>query len=190
MVDLSPSTSLAFRDAVAQVVERCQCSTHTAMEALRQAGREGAIRARGIVPLNASRDPHDAWRRSGEQGRQEDLEPSDWAAKIELGCDRVGRTFKVILERSSFEDWLGRGSHRTGGVPLPNEDRSARAVDGETSAQAPISRSGAKPTKRSAVIDYLDNHYPEGIPPDVPLKSIATATGVSERTVRRARGRK
>jgi hypothetical protein len=56
---------------------------------------------------------------------------------------------------------------------------------------APKRLRGSKPTKRDTVASYLASKYPDGnIPADVPLKSIAKETGVSERTVRRALGRK
>jgi hypothetical protein len=49
---------------------------------------------------------------------------------------------------------------------------------------------GEKPTKQDAVRAYVEKTYQDIIPKHVSHKAIARAVGVSERTVRRALGRK
>jgi hypothetical protein len=60
----------------------------------------------------------------------------------------------------------------------------------------PKRRAGAKPTKRQAIAVFIAKHYPEGIPAHVKLDAIRsdfeseTASKISDRTLRRAIGRK
>jgi hypothetical protein len=55
---------------------------------------------------------------------------------------------------------------------------------------------GAKRTKRGAVAEFINNNYPNGIPAGISLKDVArkikneTGLIISDRTLRRAQGRK
>ena len=82
--------------------------------------------------------------------------------------------FGLALRRTDFERWYERGRE------LP---------------QHPARPGGAKPTKRQAVAKFIEENYPSELPPNVTDKTIVRAlrdrgVEVSERTVRRARGRK
>jgi hypothetical protein len=88
-----------------------------------------------------------------------------------VNCDP---RFGLAVRRADFERWWG-SSH----------DRDQ--------AKHPARRAGAKPTKRETVERFIAENYPNEIPAAMTAKQIARDVGIpelSERTVRRALGRK
>lgn len=103
----------------------------------------------------------------------------EWTAVSEyLRAFTVAGTANEIARRMA-------GSHPGG--PGPNAQRDAAR---------PNRTAGAKPDKREAVRSFISATYPGGVPAGVTHKTIARAVSdkegstISERTVRRARGRK
>jgi hypothetical protein len=91
---------------------------------------------------------------------------------------RYGWTQQWIFDAAVFDKWL-KSALQARHIPAHSKRRA-----------------GAKSIKRDGVADLIAKEYPSGIPAGVTDKKIAndykakTRSDVSERTVRRARGRK
>ena len=77
----------------------------------------------------------------------------------------------------------------------PAEGAQPETFEQNTEQEHSPRRAGAKRFQRAAVLDYLNEQYPDGVPAEVSARSIQTALeaqrkSVSLRTIRRAMGGK
>jgi hypothetical protein len=108
MPGLPSPQSLSLSEALGFVMRRCDCTKGDAKRALREAGLDGKLLARGEVPLSA----HPDIRRAAAHPVRtlQELSSSDWANEIDWEHNRIGRYFDVHVMRASIEAWLDRES--------------------------------------------------------------------------------
>lgn len=107
---LPESQWLSLHDAVSLVAECCQCDQARAQTALLGALQDGAVTARGILPLSTLRDP---WARGrNPETSLRNLEPGNWFIVVDWERGRVGRFREVQVERSSLKQWLPKAAVR------------------------------------------------------------------------------
>jgi hypothetical protein len=86
-------------------------------------------------------------------------------------------------------DWKCLVTHGRKLVPREYEYWVSAAEGEDAEAEPAPKKAGRKPTAQERVLAYIKEEYSDQIPPHVTNEDIAREVGVSEKTVRRARGR-
>jgi hypothetical protein len=119
LVALPEARLLLLHEAVAFVVERCECGLEEAQRALLRAFREDTIAARARLPINYP-GRHPSW---PEELCDVDVYPEHWYVAVDWENDCLGVSRSVTVKRASLEQWL----------PKPTADPDGRTAAGDTS---------------------------------------------------------
>jgi hypothetical protein len=104
MVGLPRPELLLLSEAIRFVVKLCGCSEADAKHALRDAGLNGRLIAKGAVPRSAH--PNIRKAAAHPYRADENLRPGDWANEIDWASNRIGRCLGVRITLASIEAWL------------------------------------------------------------------------------------
>jgi hypothetical protein len=115
---------LTLSEAAALVAERCNCSEDEAKDAVRRAGQDSQLEAKGDIPLSAHSDP--AVRERHPVRKRERLETAEWNRDIDWHRSIVGRYFSVSIRRESLDASLEGDTDRN--LPDPASLNSAVMV--------------------------------------------------------------
>jgi hypothetical protein len=145
---------LSLSEAVALVVKRCSCSEAQARRALRDAGRNRRLDAKGSVPLSAHGNM--IKREAHPHRRDEGLRSGDWSSEIDWDLGKIGPYSDVRITRISIETWLSG----VGGVETSDLQGAFKIAD-EAKSPPPtaMNTSAVGPDKASAFRSELEAEY-------------------------------
>jgi hypothetical protein len=167
---LPSPVSLSLSEAVALVMERCDCSKDDAKNALRRAGQDGRLVAIGSIPLSTHPNPEVHARHPVL--RREPVSPADWYGDINWDASKISRYSSVAITKASLEAWLdiGRDLQSTSGFRQAPDPKIKQAMTAEydraetTNQKAPNVREISKLVQnrlRAEGFDASENHIQE-----------------------------